>query len=516
MNNEISIATIWQMLKRTWKFILIVTLIAMLLTGLFTHFFIEKQYSSSVKFYVINTNEDQDFDQTALVSVKEQLAKEYIEIILSDVMIDPLIAELKAEHNISYTPSQIRGMISAPSVSEIGIFDIKVTSLNPEHSYIIAKLIADEAPSIVKAVKKPGAKNTLDCISVLNQPVKAARHSSPNLVKNVMLAGIFAVAVMCVIFLLIALFDRIIKTEDDVKRITTKYPIIGSIPSWYNKSTRKLENKKAIKINKKSKKPDDMSMSDNYSLINKDTPFAVTESFSHLRNSILYTPKNSDSTPVFCVVSASENSGKSTVVANLAFSFANISKRVLLIDGDMRCPVQQKFFGYKKYSTGLSEILSGIVKDKSEAIVKTDNEYLDIIPSGHIPPNPSELIINHRFGELIAELKQDYDYIFVDFPPIGVVSDALNVAKHIDGYIFVIRANISNSISVKKSFENTENIGGNIVGICLNDVSYKEAIYGGRYSGRYGGRYNKIGTTKSNYDKYSKYIKYEKVKEDTQ
>ena len=113
-------------------------------------------------------------------------------------------------------------------------------------------------------------------------------------------------------------------------------------------------------------------------------------------------------------------------------------------------------------------------------------------------------------------MKQDYDYIFVDFPPIGVVSDALNVAKHIDGYIFVIRANISNSISVKKSFENTENIGGNIVGICLNDVSYKEAIYGGRYSGRYGGRYNKIGTTKSNYDKYSKYIKYEKVKEDTQ
>ncbi len=235
-----------------------------------------------------------------------------------------------------------------------------------------------------------------------------------------------------------------------------------------------------------------------HSLINDETPFAVKESFSMLRTNILYTRSKGDGAPVFAITSAGESSGKSTVIANLSYAFANTSKKVLLIDGDMRCPVQQEFFGYKKGTAGLSEVLSGIVKDWHDVVVKTDNSFMEVIPSGHIPPNPSELLLGPEFPAIISELKREYDYVFIDFPPIGVIADAVSVANVIDGYIFVVRANISDTVTVNDALANLENVGANIVGIVLNDVNYKDGAFGGKYSGK-------------KYSKYSKYSKYADV-----
>ena len=241
---------------------------------------------------------------------------------------------------------------------------------------------------------------------------------------------------------------------------------------------------------------------DNHSLINEDTPFAVKEAFGLLRTNILYTSYSGEGAPVFGVASVGESSGKSTIISNLAYSFANTQKKVLLIDCDMRCPIQQEFFGYKKGEKGLSEILSGIIKDPHEALYKTDSEYLDVIPSGHIPPNPSELVLSPKLGEFISQMKKEYDYIFVDFPPIGVVADAVSAVNHIDGYIFVIRANVTDKAGIKDCLDNLLNVGGNVVGIVLNDVNYKDGMFGGKYKSKYG-----------KYSKYSKYSRYAEAAE---
>ena len=233
-----------------------------------------------------------------------------------------------------------------------------------------------------------------------------------------------------------------------------------------------------------------------YMLMGDQTPFAIKESFGHLRTNILYTAKNNDLAPVICVTSAGESSGKSTVIANLAYSFSNMDKKVILIDADMRCPVQQNFFGYEKDRAGLSEILSGIVKNKNEVIIKTSNKNLDVISSGHIPPNPSELIASPKFEKLLDSLKEAYDYIFIDFPPVNIVSDPISVVNLIDGYIFVIRAKVSESVSVSKALESIEAVGGNIVGIVFNDVNLKDGM--GRYGSKKYGKY-------SHYTKYSNY-----------
>ena len=250
MNREISFATIWQVFKSCWKTVFIITLAAMLVMGLFTSFVMKKEYSSSTRFFVINTNAEQTFEQTALVTVKEQLSKEYIQIILSDVMLTPLAEELKAEYGLDYSPKQLKSMISASAMTDIGIFDIKISNNNKDHAYIIAKAIAEKAPAVVKDVKKPWLaemqnnsndssaelqKEFAECISVLNQPVKATTHDSPNLVINVIIAAIIAAVATYGVYFVIALMDTLIKTEDDIKKITDKYPIIGVIPTWSEK-----------------------------------------------------------------------------------------------------------------------------------------------------------------------------------------------------------------------------------------------------------------------------------------
>ena len=240
-------------------------------------------------------------------------------------------------------------------------------------------------------------------------------------------------------------------------------------------------------------------------LLNESSPFSVRESFNLLRTNIIYTSTDSKGAPVYGVASTVASSGKSTVMANLAVQLGSMSKKVLLIDADMRCPMQNKIFGYEKNHYGLSEFLSGVIKTKEEGIIKTDCEGLYIMPSGLIPPNPAELLMSNKFKELLDEIKQEYDYVLLDFPPIGVVSDSAAAVNYIDGYIFVARAYQSKIGDVKATIDRLEGIGGKIVGIVLNDVESKTGRYG-RYR-RYGGKYGKYGRY-GQYGPYGRYGRY--------
>jgi capsular exopolysaccharide synthesis family protein len=199
----------------------------------------------------------------------------------------------------------------------------------------------------------------------------------------------------------------------------------------------------------------------------------------------MYTKKDDQNgNPVYAITSAGEATGKSTVIANLALSYSKTNKKVLIIDADMRCPVQNLIFELDNEHAGLSEILSSIVEDPTEAIRKTQFENLDIITSGAVPPNPSELLIGSRFTDILQKFRHIYDVIFIDFPPIGIVTDAIATFESITGYIFVVRANHSDSKQVCAVVETMERVGAKILGIVLNDVNIKtnKSYYRSSYS----------------------------------
>ncbi len=205
-------------------------------------------------------------------------------------------------------------------------------------------------------------------------------------------------------------------------------------------------------------------------LLDDKTPFAVREAFNQLRTNLMYVTNEQDGCPIFAITSADEGEGKSNIIANLALSFAQLSKKVLIIDGDMRCPTQYRIFGQDRAKPGLSELISGI---HSDVILKEIHPGLDMITSGRIPPNPSELITSPRFVEKLQEFRQVYDIIFIDFPPIGIVADSVAVCKHISGYLFAIRSGRDSAQKVKNAIDTMQKLDAKIVGIVLNDYNLK-------------------------------------------
>ena len=228
----------------------------------------------------------------------------------------------------------------------------------------------------------------------------------------------------------------------------------------------------------------------NTRLLDEDTPFAVREAFNQLRTNLMYTVTDQNRSPIFAITSADEGEGKSNVIANLAISFTQLGKKVLLIDGDLRCPSQYKLFALDRRATGLSELISGI---ETDVIMKDIRPGLDLILSGRIPPNPSELITSARFAELLHAWTEEYDMIFVDLPPVGIVTDAVAICKQITGYIFTIRSGKDSSKTLQHALFSMEHVGAKIAGIVLNDFNLRGTS---RYHSK--SRYNQINSRYEN------------------
>ena len=188
------------------------------------------------------------------------------------------------------------------------------------------------------------------------------------------------------------------------------------------------------------------------------------------------------------MVSGTPGEGKSTTSLNLAISLAETGQHVLLIDADMRLPTQARLL-MEKASPGLSNILAGLCTPE-EAIRKTSFPGLDMIFAGDIPPNPSELLGNPEMKELLDSQMKNYDYILVDTPPVGVVTDACVLAPHLDGVLLLVRQGHARKDEVRQSVRKLQMAGARILGYVFNAVpaeqgsAYSYYYYGDKADGK--------------------------------
>ena len=219
--------------------------------------------------------------------------------------------------------------------------------------------------------------------------------------------------------------------------------------------------------------------------INKITKknFQLEEAYKTLRSNIQFSGSD---IKVIGFTSSQPDEGKSSVSLNLAVSMAELGKKVMFIDGDLRKSVLLGRYRINKPIKGLTHYLSGL-NSLNQVIYSANVDNLHLIFSGQIPPNPSELLNDKIFSDLVSDLKKEYDYIIIDTPPLGAVIDAAIVAQNCDGMILVVE---SNSISYKfaqKVKEQLDKSETKILGVVLNKVDMSDTGYYGKYYGKYYG-----------------------------
>ncbi|MCS4487693.1 tyrosine-protein kinase [Streptococcus sciuri] len=189
------------------------------------------------------------------------------------------------------------------------------------------------------------------------------------------------------------------------------------------------------------------------------------------------------------LTSVQPNEGKTTTAVNLAISMAKVGFKTLLIDADTRNSVLSGTFRAEGSIVGLTRYLSGNA-ELAEAICESDVSNLMVIPSGQVPPNPTNLLQNTNFTHMMEMAKQLFDYVIVDAPPIGLVVDAAIIAKHCDGAIIVTECGAIKRRFIPKAKEQLENSGTQFLGVILNKVHHSVSAYGeyGNYGdyGEYG------------------------------
>ncbi len=242
---------------------------------------------------------------------------------------------------------------------------------------------------------------------------------------------------------------------------------------------------------------------DRQQLLSPTSDFFIREAYKTLRTNVSFALAGEEGSKVVLVTSSQQSEGKSITAINLAISYAQTERKVIIIDCDLRRPKLARLLQMSS-PVGLSNVLMNSSLADS-AIVPTGIENLDAITSGDIPPNPSELLSSAQMERFLAELKTKYDLIVLDTPPINMVIDAVALAPQTDGVLFVVRANQTERGAVAHAVEQLEYAKIKILGFVLNGVDLEQTSYGyGKYQYR---KYRRYGYGKYGYGRYG-YGKY--------
>lgn len=298
---------------------------------------------------------------------------------------------------------------------------------------------------------------------ILDTPVGSNVPVSPKTQQILILAFLIGLVIPLAAIYVMEMFNTKLRGRADLKGVSI--PLFGELPLDVDSKAEKVNTFKTHKrVNKV--------------VVEQGNRNAINEAFRVLRTNIEFVTKDKDKN-VFMFTSFNPSSGKSFVAVNTAIAFAIKGQKVLVIDGDLRNASSSALVGSP--AAGISSYLSGQTDDIDSIICKGALGYsLDVIPVGVIPPNPSELISNPRFSSLLESVRDKYDYVFVDCPPVDIVTDAQIVSKLVDRTVFVVRVGLLERSMIPE----LENIykEGRFNNMCL-------VINGTMSSGHYGSRY---------------------------
>ena len=408
-------------------------------------------YSSTAKVVLVQQNENATTSTSAALNdytVNQKLASTYTEIAKSELVLNQVIADL----GLNTTAKQLSSNLTVSTVEGTTILTISVKDKSPDEAAKIANKIAAVFTKEITEIYK------LDNVSLLDEAKVNSAPVNNTLTRDLIIAGFLAVFGVAALAFLIFCLDDTVKHGQDIEN-TLGIPIAGKIIDGQTKKRKKSSKRNVSKI-----------ISDE--LVVEDQPKSVvSESIKNLRTNLQFTSVDNDLKTIL-VTSSNASEGKSYIAANLAISFVQADKRVLIIDCDLRKGRVHKIFGLPN-TYGLSNLLADDLNNTYRYIQKTNIKGLDVLTRGTYPPNPSELLSSKKNAALIDRLKSQYDIIIFDGTPSNGLADSIVMSTLADQVLIVAHDSVTKTQALVETKASLDKVNAKIAGVVLNRVSRK-------------------------------------------
>lgn len=438
-------------------YIIFILLLSLAIGYFYSYYYVTPMYQSFATVVLVqNENLEQESSTYSSITqtdinLNKNLLSTYTKIAKSDTVLEQVINDL----SLNMTPNELKNLVTVEAVNNTQVFKIGVANEDKELAALITNHLLEVFSKEVKSLYNMNNIYTMDKAEVVNTPYNI-HHA-----KDIAIFVMFGVILSCILVLIIYTFDTTIKCENDIENYTN-LNVLSTIPIYNAKFGK---NKTELIVNEEPKSP-------------------ISECFKTLRTNVMFSIVNKKFKTIL-VTSGFMGEGKSFISSNLAISFANSGKKVILVDTDMRKGRLHNIFKLPN-DNGLSTCLSkigtyGSSLNINEFIKESSISNLHVMTCGIVPPNPSELLSSSSMIKLLQALNKQYDIVICDGTPCMLVSDSIVLSKMVDTTIIVTANKVTKIDTLAKIKKSIDMVGGNICGAIINMMDVNKKDYKNNY-----------------------------------
>jgi len=441
-----------RLLRKRWPVVLIVVVLCQVVAAAGTYLS-TPVYTATAQVFVSTQANGSATELLQGSSFTQQRVRSYSNLVSTPAVLDPVVEDLALDQSARELAEQVTASVPPETV----LIDISITDEDPAQAAAIANAVAASFATTVAELEAPaeGAASPVK-ISTVEEAVTPAAPSSPNVPRNLALALVLGLVGGFGLALLQHTLDTRVRGEADVAQVTSA-SVLGGIAFDPEARARPL-------------------------IVQASPHSSRAESFRQLRTNLQFV-EAANEIRSYVVTSSVPNEGKSTTAANLAIALADAGTKVCLIEGDLRRPKVAEYMGLDN-SVGLTTVLIGQA-EISDVLQPWGAGNLDVLPSGQVPPNPSELLGSKGMREVLNKLETHYDVVLIDAPPLLPVTDGAILSKLVGGAVLVVGSNRIDRSELARAVGTLESVGANLLGVVMNMLPTKGPDSYGYYSYNY-------------------------------
>lgn len=427
-----------KVLQRRWISILVITLATVAVAAGAT-FALTPQYTASTRLFFGVQGATSGSDLAQGSTFAENQLTSYAQVATSPLVLQPVIDRL----GLQSTPTQLSEQVSAYAPTDTVIIQVTVNDPDAQRSADIANAVGQQLSSVASDLSPRRQDGSQAVKATILAPAQVpTAPSSPNFLRNIAAGLILGLILGVAIAILRRLLDTKIRSESDLEQVTD-VPVLGVVPFD--------------------------SDAEAHPVVMRDDPLSVrSEALRRLRTNLQFVEAAEHSRSVV-VTSSIPGEGKTTAALNLALSLADAGLSVALVDADLRRPSLARYVGLEG-SVGLTTVLIGEAQ-LEDVLQPYGDGALKVLPSGQVPPNPSELLGSGAMAELLERLSAQFDMVVLDSPPLLPVTDGAILGQLAGTTLVVVGADRTHTTQLRGALESLSTAGVHVSGVVLNKVA---------------------------------------------